>query len=122
EAVLMGNQTPPPIAENTDLNGALEALTNLLREMGDVVNLLNEQLRGVDADLEENLMWIPNIPHESVPVAESDESNIPWQPQGTIPTFDFTPKPHWELGVELGMIDFERGVKLAGSRAYILRG
>jgi seryl-tRNA synthetase len=122
EAVLMGKQTPPPTSANTDLNGALEALTNLLREMGDVVNRLNEQLRGVDADLEENLMWIPNIPHESVPVAESDESNIPWQPQGTIPTFDFTPKPHWELGVELGMIDFERGVKLAGSRAYILRG
>ncbi|MDX2075702.1 MAG: serine--tRNA ligase [bacterium] len=122
EAMLMGNQTPPPPSATTDLNAALEALTNLLREMGDAVNLLNEQLRGVDADLEENLMWIPNIPHESVPVAESDESNIPWQPQGTIPTFDFTPKPHWELGVELGMIDFERGVKLAGSRAYILRG
>jgi seryl-tRNA synthetase len=122
EAILMGNQTPPVAENSTDLATALETLTDLLREMGDVVNALNDQLRTVDADLEENLMWIPNIPHESVPVADSDESNIAWQPEGIIPTFDFTPKPHWELGVELGMIDFERGVKLAGSRAYVLRG
>lgn len=122
EAVLMGNQTPPSTSATGDLNSALETLTDLLREMGDLVNALNDQLRTVDADLEENLMWIPNIPHESVPVADSDESNIAWQPEGIIPEFDFTPKPHWELGVELGMIDFERGVKLAGSRAYVLRG
>lgn len=122
EAILMGNENPPAPSTATDLGGALDALTNELRDMGDTVNILNDQLRDVDAQLEENLLWLPNIPHESVPVADSDEHNIPHTPHGTIPEFDFTPKPHWELGVELGMIDFERGVKLAGSRAYILRG
>jgi len=122
EAILMGNQNPPAVTNTNDLNGALEALTNELREMGDKVNGLNDQLREVDAQLEENLLWLPNIPHESVPVAESDEHNIPHTPHGKIPEFDFTPKPHWDLGVELGIIDFERGVKLAGSRAYVLRG
>lgn len=122
EAILMGNQAPPTLSTTPDLAKALDALTNELRNMGDQVNALNDQLRDIDAQLEENLLWLPNIPHDSVPVAESDASNIPHATQGEIPTFDFTPKPHWELGVELGIIDFERGVKLAGSRAYILRG
>lgn len=122
EAILMGNEAPPTPSTTTDLAGALDVLTNELRDMGDKVNALNDQLRDIDAQLEENLLWLPNIPHDSVPVAESDASNIPHPTQGEIPTFDFTPKPHWELGVELGIIDFERGVKLAGSRAYILRG
>jgi seryl-tRNA synthetase len=122
EAILMGNETPPTPSTTTDLAGAFNVLTNELRDMGDKVNALNDQLRDIDAQLEENLLWLPNIPHDSVPVAESDASNIPHPTQGEIPTFDFTPKPHWELGVELGIIDFERGVKLAGSRAYILRG
>lgn len=122
EGVLMGNQNPPTIAQTANLNSALETLTNELRDMGDLVNVLNDQLREVDTKLEENVLWLPNIPHESVPVAESDADNIPHTPHGKIPEFNFTPKPHWDLGVDLGIIDFERGVKLAGSRAYILRG
>jgi seryl-tRNA synthetase len=68
------------------------------------------------------MMWLPNTPHESVPVGESDAQNIAWQAHGTIRTFDFEPKAHWDLGPELGMIDFERGVKISGSRFYVLTG
>ncbi len=100
----------------------LEQLTDALREMGDRVNALNEQVREVDTQLETNLLWIPNMPHESVPVFDSEDHNIAWQPEGELPEFDFQPKPHWEIGPELDIIDFERGVKLAGSRAYVLKG
>jgi seryl-tRNA synthetase len=101
---------------------ALEKLNGALREMGERVEALNEQIKQVEAELEENMLWIPNLPHESVPFGESDEKNVPWKPEGIFFEFDFVPKPHWELGPALDIIDFERGVKIAGSRAYMLKG
>lgn len=93
------------------------------RLIGDQITLLDDELREVEAKLQENMLWIPNIPHESVPVGPDDSHNIAYEPQGApMPTFDFEPKPHWHLGPELGIIDFERGVKLSGSRFYILPG
>jgi seryl-tRNA synthetase len=68
------------------------------------------------------MLWIPNLPHESVPVADGEEGNVPHPPVGLMQEFDFAPKAHWELGAQLGIIDIERGVKLSGSRFYILRG
>ncbi|MBI5667270.1 MAG: serine--tRNA ligase [Chloroflexi bacterium] len=117
---MAGEGSAVAVAVNTA--EALDRLTDALREMGDRVNALNEQIREVDARLEENMLWIPNLPHESVPVFDSEEHNIPWQPEGEMRQFDFTPRPHWEIGPELDIIDFERGVKLAGSRAYVLKG
>ena len=108
--------------EDGDLDTALNALTDVLRAIGDRVNAITEDLRPIEADLNENMLWIPNLPHESVPLGASDEDNIPWEFEGTKPEFDFEPKPHWDIGPDLGIIDFERGVKLAGTRAYVLRG
>ncbi|MGA8440994.1 MAG: serine--tRNA ligase [Candidatus Sulfotelmatobacter sp.] len=71
---------------------------------------------GLDARLEEILSGIPNLPHESVPVGQSAEENEEARRWGTPPKFDFTPKPHWELGAELGVLDLERAVKLTGAR------
>lgn len=124
QAVEHMTQDAASLAETdaTDLNAALDALTDALRGMGDRVNNANEQLRPVEQELEENMLWLPNIPHETVPVAESDEANVAWEPEGTFREFDFEPKAHWDLAPPLGIIDFERGVKLAGSRAYVLRG
>lgn len=62
------------------------------------------------------LTAIPNLPHASVPVGESEEDNVEVRRCGTLPKFDFTPKPHWELGEQLGILDFERAVKLSGAR------
>jgi seryl-tRNA synthetase len=112
----------PDAPNSADLQQALDGLTDALRGIGGEVNAITEQLRPIEAELEEHMLWIPNLPHESVPVAESEEANIPWQPEGEFFAFDFTPKPHWELAPELDIIDFERGVKLAGTRAYILKG
>ncbi len=121
-AQLMEATAPVAVAETAEINGAMDQLMDALRAMGDRVNELNDQIRQVDAELETNMLWLPNLPHESVPVAESDEFNKSWPEQGTKRTFDFTPKPHWDLGPELGIIDFERGVRIAGSRGYVLRG
>src|SRR5579863_5575919 len=70
----------------------------------------------LDARLQEILAGIPNMPHESVPVGHSAEENVEVRRWGTPPKFDFTPKPHWELGAELGVLDLERAVKLTGAR------
>jgi seryl-tRNA synthetase len=70
----------------------------------------------LDARLQEILSGIPNMPHESVPVGHSAEENVEVRRWGTPPKFDFTPKPHWDLGAELGVLDLERAVKLTGAR------
>lgn len=121
-ARLMAGELAPQAVPAADAAGALDRLTDALRTLGDQVNALNEQVRQVDLHLEENLLWLPNLPHESVPVADSEEHNAPWPPEGQPRQFDFEPKPHWEIGPALDIIDFERGVKLAGSRAYVLKG
>ena len=102
--------------------GAMDALMRTLGSMGSRVESINEQIKGVEAELETNMLWVPNLPHSSVPVAPDESHNIAWQMEGELREFEFEPKPHWELGPGLGVIDFERGVKLAGSRGYVLKG
>ena len=93
------------------------------RLMGERISMLEEELRTVEATLREKMLWVPNVPHESVPVAPDDSHNINGAPQGAPePLFDFQPQAHWDLGPALGIIDFERGVKLSGSRFYVLKG
>jgi seryl-tRNA synthetase len=70
----------------------------------------------LDARLQEILAGIPNLPHASVPVGHSAEENVEIRRWGQAPQFDFTPKPHWELGEQLGILDLERAVKLTGAR------
>lgn len=101
---------------------AFDKLNTALGSLGSRVEALNEQIKQVDAELEENLLWLPNLPHESVPVFESDEHNIPGTPHGPKREFDFEPKPHWDLGPTLDIIDFDRGVKIVGTRGYVLKG
>ena len=76
----------------------------------------------VDQELFDLVAGIPNIPHESVPYGESEDDNPEVRRWGTPREFDFDAKAHWDLGPELGIIDFDRGVKIAGSRFYVLGG
>ena len=92
------------------------------RLLGERITALEEELRAAEALVDEKMLWVPNLPHESVPDAPDDSHNIAYPPQGVLPEFDFEPKAHWDLGPALGMIDFERGTKLSGSRFYVLRG
>lgn len=93
------------------------------RSIGDRINDLKEEIRVVEEELRSLMLWVPNLPHESVPVGEDDSLNVVHKAQGAaLPVFDFEPKAHWDLGPELGIIDFDRGVKLSGSRFYVLQG
>ena len=105
-----------------DANAAFAALQQSMGALGTTVGALDEQVKAIDAELHEHMLWLPNLPHESVPVGLSEDENVPCEAHGAIPQFDFAPQAHWDLGPALGIIDFERGVKLAGTRFYILNG
>jgi len=93
-----------------------------MRELGDKIDSVDAELSWVESDLQSLLDELPNIPDPEVPVGVDDSDNVVLRTVGEIPQFNFDPKPHWDLGPELGIIDFDRGVKLAGSRFYVLSG
>jgi seryl-tRNA synthetase len=93
-----------------------------VREMSEKISALEDQAKSVDEEFRELLVGVPNIPHESVPVGKSAEDNVEVRRSGTPPQFDFTPKPHWDLGPELGILDFERAAKITGARFAVYWG
>lgn len=93
-----------------------------MRTLGEKVDALDADLKVVESVLQDHLDGIPNIPDPEVPVGVDDSDNIVLRTIGKLPEFDFEPQPHWDLGPALGIIDFERGVKLSGSRFYVLSG
>jgi seryl-tRNA synthetase len=97
-----GRDAAAAIAETKDLREQIQAREKIAADL--------------DARLQDILSGIPNLPHESVPVGHSAEENVEIRRWGTPPKFDFTPKPHWDLGAELGVLDLERAVKLTGAR------
>ena len=86
------------------------------KELRERIQTLEKTAGDLDSRLREILVGIPNIPHASVPVGHSAEENVEVRRWGTPPKFDFTPKSHWDLGPELGVLDLERAVKLTGAR------
>ena len=93
-----------------------QTIAEQVRNIGDRLKILEEELKAVEKELFENLAAIPNIPHESVPYGESDKDNVVIKKFGDPPSFSFQPRPHWELGEILGIFDFERAAKITGSR------
>ena len=93
-----------------------------MRQMGDRIKALDEQVGAIEEQLNDLLLRIPNIAHTSVPIGKDESDNIVVRSWGEARKYDFPPKPHWELGESLGIIDFERGVKLSGTRFYVLKG
>ena len=92
------------------------------RELRARIKTLEEELRNLDNRLEGLLLEMPNIPHPSVPLGKDENDNVVLRSWGELPNFNFEPLPHWKLGENLDVIDFERGVKLSGSRFYVLKG
>jgi len=92
---------------------ALIAETKALREQ---VEELGKAAEEYEARLQQILVGIPNIPHPSVPVGKSADDNVEVRRWGTPPKFDFAPKPHWEIGEQLGVLDLERAAKISGAR------
>jgi len=93
-----------------------------MRVVGGQITALDDQLREVETQLAQLMAEIPNIPDPRTPYGVDESENVVIKTVGTIPDYDFDPKPHWELGPELGIINFEQGVKITGSRFYVLSG
>src|SRR5919197_4425004 len=93
-----------------------------MREVGDKIAALDKEVADVEAQLTAVASAIPNLPDERTPIGVNEDDNVVLSTVGQLPEFDFTPKPHWDLGPALGVIDFERGTKITGSRFYVLSG
>ena len=93
-----------------------------MRQVGSEIKTLETDLKELDEELDLLLLQIPNMPLQDVPSGVDESGNVLIKTVGTAPTFDFQPRPHWEIGESLDILDFERGVKISGSRFYVLKG
>jgi seryl-tRNA synthetase len=99
-----------------------QALIAEMRQLGERIKALDGQVSEVEEQLQAAMLQMPNMPHETVPIGKDDSENVVVRTEGEPCQFDFEPLPHWDLGPVLGIIDFERGVKLSGTRFYVLKG
>jgi seryl-tRNA synthetase len=93
-----------------------------MKVVSDTIASLDDTIRSVEEKQQELIMTIPNIPLPQVPVGKDESENVVLKTVGEKPTFDFEPLPHWDLGPQLGILDFDQGVKISGSRFYVLSG
>ncbi|EOT46678.1 serine-tRNA ligase 2 [Enterococcus sp. AZ150] len=93
-----------------------------MKQVGQDIKTLDEEIASLDIQLKEIATTLPNIPHDSVPVGRDEEDNVEVRRWSTPKEFDFAPKPHWEIAETLGILDFERGAKVSGSRFVYYKG
>ncbi len=99
-----------------------EPIKEQVRVIGDSIGEIDKTIDLLDGEIRDILLRIPNIPHESVPVGRDEAENRVVREWGKKPEFAFTPKPHWEIGEALGIIDFNAGAKISGSGFMVYRG
>jgi seryl-tRNA synthetase len=99
-----------------------EALILAMREAGERIKNLEKQVSKIEENLQDIVMGIPNLCHDSVPVGKDDTDNVELKKWGQIPKFSFEPKAHWDIGEKLDILDFERAAKLSGARFALLKG
>ena len=99
-----------------------QELIDEMRQVSARIRTLEETIRTLESEINALLLSIPNMPLEDVPPGADESANVVKYIKGEAPHFDFEPLPHWELGENLGIIDFQRGAKIAGSRFFVLKG
>jgi seryl-tRNA synthetase len=127
EALAEKNRLSAEIGRAADKAAAARAAREVLHALAERIALAEERVRALAPDEEGSplralLEQMPNLLDDSVPDGRGDAENVALRTRGTLPTFDFTPKPHWELGEKLGILDFEAAARLSGSRFSILKG
>ncbi len=110
------NQASEEVAKRKKSGQPADDLIAQTKSLREKIESLEKTAESFDADLRTLLIAIPNIPHSSVPTGKDAADNLEVRKWGTAPKFDFAPKPHWELGEQLGVLDFERAAKLSGAR------
>lgn len=93
-----------------------------MRELGDRITAFDQTLRDLEEDIRALWLNIPNLPHESTPVGLDESANVVLRTEGELPAFDFEPQPHWDLGRDLGILEFERAAKMTGAGYPVLLG
>ncbi len=93
-----------------------------MRDTGEQIKSLDHEISRNEEGLNDLLLRLPNLVHPSVPLGRDESDNVLVRSWGEVREFDYKPLPHWDIGPKLGIIDFERGVKISGSRFYVLRG
>ncbi len=93
-----------------------------MKRVGDEIKQLDEKLAAIENDLRNLELYLPNIPHQTVPIGPDESANRVERAWGEKPKFDFTPKPHWEIGEALGILDFNRAAKITGARFTLISG
>ena len=111
-----------PAAVAADLNDAMQSLVTALRGMSERHSAWQTEIRATEASLRDEMLWLPNLPHASVPVAASEDDQSPLAAARRLPRIRFYAAAALGTGAGLGILDLERGVKLAGSRGYVLKG
>jgi seryl-tRNA synthetase len=102
--------------------GDAEPIKERMRVVGDEVKRLDDELKQLNEDMQNALLRLPNLPHESAPVGRSEEDNVVVGDWGQKPVFNFEPKAHWDLGAALDILDLERGARISGSGFMVLKG
>jgi seryl-tRNA synthetase len=114
----VSKEVPRLKKEGKDVAPILEEM----KELAEKVKVLDVRVKEVDDEIKTLLLQIPNTPHETVVEGESDADNVEMRKWGEPRQFDFEPKAHWDLGTELGVLDFDRAVKISGARFSVFRG
>lgn len=116
------NVVSQEVAKLKKSGGDADALIIEMRDVGDRIKQLDEEIRELEQQVDELMLAIPNVPHESVPVGASEDDNVEVRRIGEVPQFSFEAKAHYDLAGELGILDFERAAKVTGSRFTFYRG
>jgi len=116
------NVVSQEVAKLKRSGGNADELIAEMRDVNDRIKQLDDEVRDIDAELHKLLLSIPNVPHESVPIGASEEDNVVVRTVDEPRQFDFEPKAHWDLGTELGILDFEAAAKVTGSRFVFSKG
>lgn len=116
------NVVSQEVAKLKKSGGNADDLIAEMREVGDRIKQLDDEVRVIEAEMDLMLLSVPNMPHESVPVGASEEDNVELRREGAPRTFDFEPKSHWDIASELGILDFEAAAKVTGARFVFYKG
>src|SRR5688500_16979248 len=114
------NQAGEAIARAKRAGEDASALLDANKARADEIKTLDAELETIETERKDILLRVPNLPHASVPVGTSAGDNVVVRSHGTPPVLDFTPKPHWDLGAALGILDFERAARMSGARFSVL--
>ncbi len=115
------NERSREIGERVKKGEDVSAVKEEMRRLSDRIKALDEELRDIEVKQQALLLMVPNMPHSGVPVGKTEADNLVSGEWGTKPSFDFEPRPHWEIGEKLGVLDLPRATRISGAGFTMLR-